>query len=130
MRSRTFVLTLAALLAAAVAAVYAAPASSGGREVRRAGSCTGAAQAKIKLKAENGRIEVEFEVDQNRNGRAWTVTLRRNGVRVFRGVRTTHAPSGSFELRRLVRNGPGPDVIRARAVAHRGGQVCSAKATW
>ena len=33
--------------------------------------------AKLKLSAENGRIEVEFEVDQNRNGVPWTVVLRR-----------------------------------------------------
>jgi hypothetical protein len=123
-------LVVAAALAAAVAAAFAAPASSGGREVRRAGSCTGAATAKIKLKNENGRIEVEFEVDQNKDGRAWTVTLKRNGNRFFRGVRTTHAPSGSFEVRRLTRNGPGPDTIKARAVANRNGQVCTAKATW
>jgi len=123
-------LAAAAVLVAAVAAVFAAPATSGGREVRRAGSCTGAATSKIKLKSDNGRIEVEFEVDQNRNGRNWTVTLKRNGTRFFRGVRTTHAPSGSFEVRRLTANGPGPDTIKARAVAHRGGQVCTAKATW
>jgi hypothetical protein len=130
MRSRRLVLAAAVVLVAAVAAAFAAPASSGDREVRRAGVCDGAATSKIKLKAENGRIEVEFEVDQNRNGRSWTVTLRRNGNRFFRGVRTTHAPSGSFEVRRLTTNGAGPDKITARAVAHRNGQVCKASATW
>ena len=123
-------LAAAAVLVAAVAAVFAAPASSRDREVRRAGICDGAATSKIKLKADNGRIEVEFEVDQNRNGRNWTVTLKRNGNRFFRGVRTTHAPSGSFEVRRLTNNGGGPDRITARAVAHRDGQVCKASATW
>jgi hypothetical protein len=123
-------LVAAAVLVAAVAAVYAAPATSGGREVRRAGSCTGAATSKIKLKNENGRIEVEFEVDQNRNGRRWTVALKRNGNRFFRGVRSTHAPSGSFEVRKLTANGAGPDRITARAVAHRGGQVSTASASW
>src|SRR3712207_2716649 len=101
------VCTLVAALGAAlaIAAAAAAPAQAGDREVRKAGSCSGSATAKIKLKAENGRIEVEFEVDQNRNGRAWTVTLKRNGDRFFHGVRTTHAPSGSFEVRRLATNG-------------------------
>ena len=79
MRSRRLVLAATVVLVAAVAAVFAAPASSGDREVRRAGVCDGAATSKIKLKAENGRIEVEFEVDQNRNGVPWKVTLRRNG---------------------------------------------------
>lgn len=41
------------------------------------GTCSGASSAKLKLSEEDGRIEVEFEVDQNRNGIRWTVWLRR-----------------------------------------------------
>ena len=60
------------------------------------GACTKNSTAKLKLSREDGRIEVEFEVDQNRNGVPWKVTLRRNGSLVASTTATTHAPSGSF----------------------------------
>ena len=118
------------LLAALVVAVPTAGAQGGGREIVKRGGCSGAATWKLKLKADNGRIETEFEVDQNRNGRRWRVTLFRNGTQVFTGIRTTTAPSGSFEVRRLLTNGAGPDRIVAKAVALRNGQTCRGAATF
>ena len=132
MGSRHLLIVIAAGIAAATALAIAAPASGGGgdREVRVRGACTGAATSKLKLKDENGRIEVEFEVDQNVNGRRWRVALFRNGVRVFRDIRTTRAPSGSFEVRRLMRDGSGRERITARARALSNGQLCTASARW
>ena len=115
-----------ALAALVLAAAPAALAKDG--DVRVAGSCTGSSTSKLKLSEENGRIEVEFEVDQNRNGVVWNVILKRNGVRVHQGAATTKRPSGSFTVRRLVTNGGGPDVIRAKAT--RAGQSCTAIATF
>src|ERR671918_1509265 len=114
-------------LAALVAALAAGPAVAKDGDILRAGTCTGATTSKLKLSPENGRIEVEFEVDQNRNGVRWTVTLRRNGSRIARLVRTTRPPSGSFEARTLARNGAGVEVIRGRAVSP-SGEVCTARA--
>ena len=37
-------------------------------EKRVAGSCSGGSTAKLKVKHDDGRLETEFEVDQNRNG--------------------------------------------------------------
>ena len=85
-------------------------------DVIRTGSCSGASDWKLKLSPENGRIEVEFEVDQNVVGDTWRVVMRHNGVRFFRGRRTTQAPSGSFEVRRVADNLAGTDSFRARAV--------------
>lgn len=131
MKSRHLIVALAAGIAAATSLAFAAPASGGGdREVRVRGTCTGAATSKLKLSEENGRIEVEFEVDQNVNGRRWRVTLKRNGVRVFRGIRTTQPPSGSFEVRRLVADRAGRETITARARALSDGQLCTARARW
>jgi len=131
MRARHLIVVLAAGLAAAASLALAAPASGGGdREIRVRGTCTGAAMSKLKLKEENGRIEVEFEVDQNVNGRRLGVTLKWNGVRVFRGIRTTRAPSGSFEVRRLVADRAGRETITGRARALSGGQLCTARARW
>jgi hypothetical protein len=127
---RRFVALALAAVAATVVLVAAMPAAAGGgKEVRRAGNCSGSADWKLKVKHDDGRIETEFEVDQNRNGQRWRVVLRRDGVLFFRGVRTTHAPSGSFEVNRRPRNPAGLDRVTARAVNLSSGQVCRAAAT-
>jgi hypothetical protein len=115
-------------LAVAVGTIAPAAALAKDGDVERNGTCTGNATAKIKLSPENGRIETQFEVDQNRNGVTWGVVLRRNGNVVVRTTATTRPPSGSFEVRRLLGNSPGPDTISARATSP-GGQVCTARAT-
>jgi hypothetical protein len=105
-----------------VAAPITASAKDG--DVIHRGSCTASTDWKLKLSPENGRIEVEFEVDQNRNGQRWNVRLKRNGNVFWRGVRRTQPPSGSFEVRRLTRNGRGAETIVARAKNPRTGEVC------
>lgn len=115
-----------AIAAAALVAIPTASAKDGDVLVR--GACTKASSSKLKLSGEDGRIEVEFEVDQNRNGVPWTVVLTRNGARVAQLTRITKAPSGSFEARRLVANGAGADVVKATAT--RRGETCSARATF
>jgi hypothetical protein len=127
---RIAALGLAALVAV-VALVVAMPAAAGGggKEIIRTGNCSGSADWKLKAKHDDGRIETEFEVDSNRNGQRWQVTLKRDGVRFFRGVRVTHAPSGSFEVERRPANPAGPDRITARAVNLASGQVCQAALT-
>ncbi len=114
-------------LAAAAAAIPAA-AMANDADVKRNGTCTRNSSAKIKLSPENGRIETEFEVDQNRNGVTWRVTLRRNGNVAARTRATTHAPSGSFTVRRVLGNRTGPDTVFARAKSP-SGEVCTARAT-
>jgi osmotically-inducible protein OsmY len=119
--------TLMILGTLAVGAVLgAAPTASADRAPVTPGKCTSSSTSKIKAKLDDGRIESEFEVDQNANGRRWSVVLRRNGRVAFRGIRTTRGPSGSFELRRFLSNGPGRDRIVATARALRGGEVCTA----
>ena len=73
---------------------------------------------------DDGRVETEFEVDQNVNGRRWNVVIRRNGVVVFRGARVTRAPSGSFSVNRRIANAAGRDRIVATARSVVGGGVC------
>lgn len=100
--------------------------AGGGSAAKRVvGTCSANATAKIKAKHDDGRIETEFEVDQNRDGVAWTVTIRRNGVRVVSTTATTKAPSGSFSVERRLANGAGADRITARAVSS-SGQICTA----
>ena len=94
----------------------------------KTGSCTAASDWKLKAKADDGRIEVEFEVDTNRNGRAFGVRLRRDGNLVWSGTRITEAPSGSFSVERRISNSAGDDVIVGRAV--RGSNVCRGQVTF
>jgi hypothetical protein len=117
---------IAALVLCAVPAAFAATAKDG--DVLVAGTCTGASSAKLKLSEENGRIEVEFEVDQNRVGRRWAVVLRQNGTVISRLTRVTRGPSGSFEARVLAADGAGTD--RFVAVASRRAETCRARASF
>jgi hypothetical protein len=98
-------------------------------DVRRAGKCTAASTSKIKLSPEDGGIEVEFEVDQNVVGDTWRVKLRHNGDFFFTGTRTTQAPSGSFEVRKVTNDAAGTDTIRARARNLSTDEVCTASAS-
>lgn len=98
------------------------------REIRVAGRCGGRSTAKLKVKHDDGRIEVEFEVDQNRNGVTWNVAVRRNGRLAFSTRATTRAPSGSFSVERKIADGPGSDRVAARARSP-SGEVCAAAAT-
>jgi hypothetical protein len=100
----------------------------GSRAVRVAGTCTDGSTAKLKAKPDDGRLEVEFEVDQNRNGVTWAVRVRRDGVLVIRRNATTHAPSGSFSIEKKIANPAGSDHIAARATSP-SGEVCTASLT-
>src|SRR3712207_3192128 len=97
-------------------------------EKRVAGSCTGASSAKLKAKPDDGRIETEFEVDQNRNGVRWQVRIRRDAKLVVSTRATTRAPSGSFSVERRIADPAGRDRITARAVSP-SGEVCRATVT-
>ena len=90
----------------------------------KTGSCTAASDWKLKVKPDDGRLEVEFEVDQNRNGVQWRVVLKNDGAAFFRGQATTRAPSGSFSIERRSTNGPGSDKVVARATNPASGEVC------
>jgi hypothetical protein len=116
------ILSLLAMLALTVSTASA----KDGRAVIRTGSCSAASDWKLKAKLDDGRLETEFEVDQNRVGKRWRVTLTRNGATVFRGIRTTVGPSGSFTVRRLLA-GPASGRLLATAKALQGGETCRAQ---
>jgi hypothetical protein len=117
---------LAALLVAALLPGVAPARDNPG--VIKTGKCSNGASWKLKAKHDDGRIDVEFEVDQNVNGRRWNVVLRRDGVVVFRGARITRPPSGSFEVDRRIADPAGADRIVATARAAAGG-TCRAALT-
>lgn len=115
--------SMLAALAAALLVVPTVAAKDG--DVRVAGTCSASSTSKLKLGREDAAVEVEFEVDQNRNGVRWRVVLFRNGTQVASRVRVTRAPSGSFEAR-FVSTGSGRFVARATSPT---GERCTARAS-
>ena len=128
MRFRAIVTTV--VVGALLLGGTAPPALARAGDVIRTGACSGRGDWKLTLSEDNGRIEVEYEVDQNRVGDVWRVRIRHDGDLVFAARRTTKAPSGSFTLRLLQRNRVGDDVFRGRAVNLRTGEICGGKAVW
>ena len=128
MRIRAIV--AAALMATLLVGAGAIPALAKDGDVIRTGACSGRSDWKLKLSEENGRVEVEYEVDQNVVGDVWRVRIRHDGDLVFSGRRTTRAPSGSFEVRILQGNRAGDDVFGGRAVNLRTGETCGGRAVW
>jgi hypothetical protein len=146
MSRRLATLTTAALATAALATAPFAVASHGAddpagddrggdrdrterADVRVAGTCTLSSSAKIKLSPEDGRVEVEFEVDENRVGKRWGVVLKRNGKVVRSRSAVTRAPSGSFEVRAVIAHGSPRTKVTAVGRRAATGEVCRATAT-
>jgi hypothetical protein len=93
-------------------------------DVINEGNCSAASTWKLKASPENGKIEVEFEVDQNVRGQTWAVTLKRNGKIFFSGNKVTKGPSGSFAVRQVISNLPGDDSIVGKAKNLSTREVC------
>jgi hypothetical protein len=115
-----------AALLAGLPVLVTAPAQAKGDDTVRRGSCSGSAHWKIKAGPDDGRMEVEAEIDSNRRGQTWRWVLRHDGRVVARGRSVTAGRSGSFEVERRTRNAPGADSFRFRAVNVRSGEVCVA----
>ena len=119
-----------ALATAAVAAltlpvglVAPATASHGGdNDVRTAGRCSGSAHWKLKAKQDDGRLEVQGEIDSNVAGQVWRWSFKHNGSLSAKGSKTTAGRSGSFEVVRRMADLAGTDRFVFRAT--HGSQVC------
>jgi hypothetical protein len=111
--------------------VLAAPgiANAKGPGVTAKGKCSAASSSQIKIKTDNGRIDTEFEVDQNRVGQKWNVAIIDNGVVVARTAATTTAPSGSFTVHRLIPNRAGTNRVTGFAKNVATGETCAATAS-
>jgi len=115
------------LAASLLAAGTAASAKAG--VVVRAGACTASSDWKLKLSPDSGRIQLEFEVDQNKVGQSWSVRIRQNGTRIFAGKKVTKAPSGSFTVRLFATDHAGVDTFRASATNGVTGEICVGRAS-
>ncbi|MFB9313488.1 hypothetical protein [Nocardioides plantarum] len=100
--------------------------ASGGDSVRvtKSGTCSHARWT-IKAKEDDGRIEVEAEIDSNRSGQTWRWVLNHNGSRSATGTARTAGRSGSFSIERRLPDAKGSDAFTFKAT--HGSQVCTAR---
>jgi hypothetical protein len=122
--NRAFAVPAAVAVTAAILSAGVAPAVAKDGDVSRSGSCSPSGTWKLKASPENGRIEVEGEVDSNRNGQSWHWSIRHDGSVAASGQRTTVAPSGSFEVRRVLANRAGTDTFVLTARRDGSQQLC------
>ncbi len=121
---------LVAALGAACLGVSAPSSFAKGIEVRTVGRCTDGSTAKLRVKTDNGRLAVDWEVDTPRVGQVWTWALIDNAATVASGSAVTTAPSGSFTVTRLVANAAGADVVSGTATNGATGATCVATLTF
>jgi hypothetical protein len=124
MVTRTALATFAAAaLTVSMGLVAPAHASHGGDDgIRTSGRCSSGAHWKLKAKHDDGRIEVEGEIDSNHAGQKWHWTLKHNDSTSAKGTKRTGGGSGSFEVERRMADLAGKDHFSFRAT--HGGSVC------
>ena len=121
---KTIATTALLLVSATVPVLGAGAAQANDRDVVRHGSCSGSTDWKIKAGLDDGRIEVESEIDSNRAGQTWNWTLTHNGAAAGSGTRKTAGASGSFEVRRVTGNRAGTDTYVFTARRPGTQQIC------
>jgi len=112
------------LLATSVPLLVVPSVYAGGNdnEMIREGRCSNGADWKIKAKPDDGRLEVEGEIDSSRVAETWRWVLKHNGTVSARGTSTTTARSGSFHVERMTVDLAGVDTFRSRTT--RKGAAC------
>jgi hypothetical protein len=91
--------------------------------VVKTGSCSDGSHWKLKVKNDDGRLEVQGEVDSNVSGQTWTWRIRDNGKVAASGSAKTGGRSGSFSVERRITDRAGTDKVTFRA-SH-SGEVCT-----
>jgi hypothetical protein len=123
-------ISLVVAIAGAMLAILVPAALAKDGDVIAQGQCSAASDWKLKLSPENGKIEVEFEVDQNKNRQRWHVEIEHNGQIVLDRNFRTKGPSGSFTARIVEPNMAGADNFVARAKNRNSGESCLGQASF
>ena|SRR5689334_12213482 len=106
-----------------------AQASNDGRgDVRVAGRCSGTATSKLRLRARDGGLELEFELEHSRPRALWRVAVVHERRVVWRGTRRASVTGAAFELARPLPDLPGTDAVTVTAWGP-SGATCRATAT-
>lgn len=113
----------AALMALTTMAVVAVPTAARDVERDTRGNCTRSSDWELELEKEHGRIEVQVDLDTNRAGRLWRVSIYHNGSLTTNVLRRT-ARDGDLDVDRTRTDRRGIDTFRFRAVDQVNGEVC------
>jgi hypothetical protein len=114
-----------AAFATAVLSLAAPPAlARNDADRERRGSCSRSSDWKVKVGPEDGRLDVEGEIDSGRRGQVCRWRLYHNGSLSAHGLRTTGGRSGSFEVRRTSVDLRGTDRFTLRARNTRNNELC------
>jgi len=101
--------------------------------VVRSGKCSGTSTWLLTLKIDNGRIEVDSEVNHTRNGQVWKFVFKDNLVVFARAKVVAGSPGndpGQASATRYVRPVAGANHIMVRSRDYATGQFCVASATF
>lgn len=110
LRRATATIGAGALLAAPVAVLTATPASAAekDKQFRVAG-----AEVDFEVEKDDGRFEIEVDIDDARPGSKWKVVLRHDGKRIHK--RTHRADDdGEIEIDKKRRDTKGKDVFKVK----------------
>ena len=107
-RRTTATAVTAALLAAPLTLATASPASAADREFRYGG-----ANIEFDVEKDDGRFEVEVDLDDAKPGHRYRITLWHDGRKFYDRVRTVNS-DGDIEVERERRNTRGTDTFKLR----------------
>jgi hypothetical protein len=124
MKTSRYRLAVAAFATLAFVAAGTPVALANDDDVIVEGNCSKRADYKLKASPEDGRLEIEGEVDSNRVGQTWRWKLWHNGSPTGKGTRRTKGDSGSFEVRRVIVDMAGTDWSTFKARNVRSGEIC------
>lgn len=97
-----------ALVAAPLTMMTASPAAAADREFRYAGAKVG-----YDVEKDDGRFEIDVDVDDAKPGSRWTISLWHDGKRYYHRTRTADR-DGDIEVQRSRANTRGKDVFKMR----------------
>jgi hypothetical protein len=124
MKSSRYSLAVAAFATMALVVAGTPATAANDDDVIVEGNCSKRADYKLKASPEDGRLEIEGEVDSNRVGQTWRWKLWHNGSLTGKGTRRTKGDSGSFEVDRVIVDMAGTDWSTFKARNIRSGEIC------
>ena len=123
-----FLVALLLALSAGAAQARGDDHGGSGGEARVAGTCSRGATASLRLRGDDGAIEVRFRLRQNRGRGPWRITVVHERRVASRATRRTTRGNRSVELERTLPDLEGSDEVVVRAWGPRG-LGCHAAAT-
>ena len=108
------------LLALSAGAARAGGDEQGGGDVRVSASCGRGVTASLRLRSDDGGIEVRFRLEQRRGRGLWRITIVHEQRVSSRARRRTTRSDRSFELRRTLADLRGSDTVAVHAWGPRG----------